>query len=83
MKAGEHHGVRGHRIQISLIGSPQLTGYLQWRLTVNLTSTEILRLTSASAWEMLGMLPFIVITRSGLKQLMSLMELTVIFVSVS
>ena len=39
--------------------------------------------TSASAWEMLGMLPFIVNTRSGLKQLMSLIELTVIFVSVS
>ena len=33
--------------------------------------------------EMLGMVPLIVITRSGLKQLMSLMELTVIFVSVS
>ena len=39
--------------------------------------------TSASAVEMLGMLPLIVITRSGLKQLMSLIELTVIFVSVS
>ena len=39
--------------------------------------------TSASAWEMLGMLPLMVITRSGLKQLTSLMELTVIRVSVS
>ena len=28
MEAGEHHGVRGHRVQVSLVGGPQLTGDL-------------------------------------------------------
>ena len=28
MEAGEHHGVRRHRVQVSLVGGPQLAGDL-------------------------------------------------------